>query len=267
MSQLISQSELSGTDDIHLPDDLLAEAVNFDIAEDIFQVVLVDTVEKVSKAVERLLEHKQLAVDLEGVDLSRKGAISLIQIAPADEKIVFLFDITTLKERAFYSGLFQLLTEKSIVKVFFDVRGDCDALFHQYNFVPGPIVDCQVALMSAPRRRDHQYVVGLKKAFAFAKSLSDQKKELLESVKQAGLSHFAPEHGGRKDVWEQRPLNRELLVYAAVDVWYLNIVFQEYLKESRLSLEDLEQITKGRIIRVISSEKEMKGPHMAERDF
>lgn len=243
------------------------EPIEFAIQGDSFRVYLVDTVEKVGLAVSQLLCYKAIAVDLEGVDLSRIGSISLIQISPADSKIVFLFDITILKERAFYAGLFQLLTEKTILKIFFDVRGDCDALYHQYHFTPAPIVDCQIAMMCAPRRRQNAYVIGLKKAFKYSTSLSDPTKEQLESVKEAGLRYFAPEFGGSHAAWDHRPLSQELLVYAGVDVWYLNIIFVEYLRDSGLSLQELQDMTKRRILRVLGSEEELKGPKMAERDF
>jgi exonuclease 3'-5' domain-containing protein 1 len=243
------------------------ESIEFTVAGDVFNVFLIDSEEKVRQAVTQLLSHRSIAVDLEGVNLSRAGTISLIQIAPAEEKEVYLFDITTLKERVFFAGLFRLLTEKTVQKVFFDVRGDCDALFHQYHFVPSPIVDCQIAMMCAPRRRESTYVTGLKKAFKFSKALSLETKDNLELIKEDGLRYFAPECGGTREAWDQRPLSRELLVYASVDVWYLNIIYHEYFRESRLSLAELQKLTKNRIMRVVCSEQELKGPQMAERDF
>lgn len=241
--------------------------IEFDIQGDVFHVQHIDTVQKVRQAVDQLLQSSSIAVDLEGVDLSRVGTISLIQIAPENSKSVYLFDITVLKDKAFNAGLFELLTKKTVMKVFFDVRGDCDALYHQYHFTPFPVVDCQIAMMSAPRRRESQYVSGLKKAFKFARTLPIGVKEQLEIVKEEGLRFFAPEFGGSKEAWDQRPLVRELLIYASVDVWYLNVIFKEYRRESGMTLDELQRMTSKRILRVIGSEEELKGPHMAERDF
>lgn len=231
------------------------------------RILLCDTPALVQKAVQVLLRCSHVAVDLEGVNLSRSGPISLIQVAPVGEDVVYLFDVTKLKELAFHHGLYLLLTSKSVMKIFFDVRGDSDALFYQYHFVATPVVDCQIAMMSGGRRQKAEYLCGLKKAFLYSHALTDTVKEALNAVKEAGLQHFARECGGSIEAWDQRPLPQELVVYAAVDVWYLHAIFQDYFNLSGMSMETLELHTRKRIMRSISSETEMKGPHMAKRDF
>jgi len=71
-----------------------------------------------------------LAVDLEGLDLSRDGRITLLQMATATK--VYLVDVLVLGPRAFEQGLRDLLEDPTVEKLMFDCRQDSDALFYQY---------------------------------------------------------------------------------------------------------------------------------------
>ena len=48
-------------------------------------------------------------------------------------------------------------------------------------------------------------------------------------MKEAGKALFAPERGGGYEVWERRPMPRELLEYAAAaDVAHLRAMWREW---------------------------------------
>lgn len=80
-----------------------------------------------------------LFIDLEGVNLSRHGTISILQIYASSVKKTFLIDVYTSRDEAFShpasdgSNLRSILESPSIIKVLFDVRNDWDALFSHYG--------------------------------------------------------------------------------------------------------------------------------------
>jgi exonuclease 3'-5' domain-containing protein 1 len=85
--------------------------------------------------------------------------------------------------------------------------------------------DCQVAYCT---RRDREssssdpYLKGLSMAIQACPGISYAEGQRLEALKNVGLRLFAPEQGGSYQVWSDRPLNPELITYAAADVHYLH---------------------------------------------
>jgi hypothetical protein len=65
---------------------------------------------------------------------------------PSTHTKVFLFDITTLQHQAFTEGLLKarILENRGIVKLFYDLRKDADALFHQYSVRVENVIDLQI---------------------------------------------------------------------------------------------------------------------------
>ena len=53
-------------------------------------------------------------------------------------------------------------------------------------------------------------------------------RDAAEATKQAGLALFEPRHGGDFEVWQRRPLSRELAVYAAQDVRHLHGMTEQW---------------------------------------
>jgi len=104
---------------------------------------LVDTPEAVAHLVDSLLglpiSPSSLYLDIEGVNLSRLGSVSILQILvlPCDK--TYLVDIHILKNEAFTAAgetgqtLKNVLESATIPKVFFDVRNDSDALFSHFG--------------------------------------------------------------------------------------------------------------------------------------
>ncbi|XP_067947533.1 uncharacterized protein [Watersipora subatra] len=93
--------------------------------------ILVETVGKVETAIKDLREHSLLSVDCEGVRLGREGELCLLQVATSSK--IYLFDIVALKEKAFSTGLKDILESSTITKLLYDCREDCNALKYQYD--------------------------------------------------------------------------------------------------------------------------------------
>ena len=93
---------------------------------------LVDDAPSLKDAISELKQKMErntiLAVDCEGVSLSRKGALTIITVAT--EEKVYIFDVLKLGQAVFSSGLGEILEDKSREKLMFDCRQDSDALWY-----------------------------------------------------------------------------------------------------------------------------------------
>ena len=80
-----------------------AQPANQNSAMSTKALLFVDSVVQCQRCVDQLSTHKELAMDVEGVDLCRNGAIALIQMCTFDGQIV-IFDIAALGQDAFNLG-------------------------------------------------------------------------------------------------------------------------------------------------------------------
>lgn len=177
--------------------------------------------EECIRAVEVLSTKKRIAVDCEGVLLSRTGRLCLLQLAIPDA--VYVIDLvgndpsdTQYAQSLFdKGGLKGLLEDSEVVKVMHDCRHDSDALYHQFGVKLGPVIDTQVAFSVLRRVRgmEEGLPVSLKtllKKFQFA---SEGDLELKKSVKESMK--------GDDGFWLKRPLSEQALCYARFDVEHL----------------------------------------------
>jgi len=188
--------------------------------------VLVDTVEKCQDAVANLLQEQNVAIDIEGINLGRDGEVCWIQMTGASSPAVYLFDIYALKENAFGEGrLRELLESEQVTKVFYDVRGDNDALYHLHGVEVHAAYDIQIMWHVRFQNSGDIYLQGLKHVLnAFLQKtqiLSRAQLEAMADLKKQGPKSFVPEHEASYEAWKQRPMLPVLLQYAAVDVKYL----------------------------------------------
>lgn len=186
---------------------------------------LVDTLEKCQDAVAQLFQETEVAIDIEGVDLSRAGEVCLIQMCGSSNPIVYLFDIHVLRESAFgEGGLKSLLESDKVTKVFFDVRGDNDALHHLHGVQVCSAYDIQVLWHVRFQNPGDIYLQGLKKVlthFLVQSKVAPKDISAMDHVKERGQKLFSPDLGGSYAVWKERPLQPIMLEYAAVDVKFL----------------------------------------------
>jgi len=150
----------------------LTAAFQSSALEDKASVTFIDTCAGVAEMIGDLThlpaKPPSLYIDLEGVNLSRHGTISILQIFVLPQRSTFLIDIYGLKDKAFSypapSGttLRAILESPSIPKVFFDVRNDSDALFSHYQIELSGVQDLQLMEL-ATRKFSKRCVNGLGK--------------------------------------------------------------------------------------------------------
>jgi exonuclease 3'-5' domain-containing protein 1 len=205
---------------------------------------VVDSVTALSEALALLtvapgLTPPVLYIDLEGVQLSRTGSISIVTLYDHLTRIVYLIDIHLLKSSAFTTQamtissnsanttLKSILESPDISKVFFDARNDSDALFSHYGIKLQGIIDVQLMeLATRPSAKD--YLSSLAKCMTRDVPLSDAKRQEIQQIKEKGRKLFAPEQNGSYEVFNQRPLPPDIEQYCIQDVVHMHALWQNY---------------------------------------
>ena len=206
--------------------------------------VLVDTTASIDLCLADIspitgVQPSKLALDLEGVKLSRNGRVSIVQIFADTSNTIWLIDITTLGRVAFdhkdshgqsLRYVFQNPNTKKVmikwfspssvtykvIQLLFDVRNDADALWNIYRIDLANVYDLQLLDIASRRSRriPIRIVNGLAKCIEhYVKPRKEWKK-----VKEEGKALFAPVNGGSYAIFEQRPLDARILAYCAQDV-------------------------------------------------
>ncbi|KAJ5995438.1 hypothetical protein N7481_002415 [Penicillium waksmanii] len=173
-----------------------------------------------------LTSTPSLYIDIEGIDLSRHGTISILQVYvhPADK--TYLLDIHSLQEKASSTPdsrgttLKKVLESNEFKKVFFDVRNDSDALFAHYGIHLAGIQDLQLMEL-VTRSYSKKFVTGLGKCIEKDAPITSTEKVDWSLTKERGRRLFAPEYGGKYEVFNNRPLSQDILQYCCQDVEFL----------------------------------------------
>ncbi|KXH25373.1 3'-5' exonuclease [Colletotrichum salicis] len=248
----------------------LTDATTFD---GIPTSILVDTIASLSKMVDSLEElpndPPSLYIDLEGVNLSRYGTISILQLHVLPSKETYLLDVHTLKDRCFSEtnrnghSFRDILESDAIPKVFFDVRNDSDALYHHFQIKLSGIQDLQLMEL-ATRTFSRKVVNGLSRCIERDALLSYEERLAWKMVKDKGVRLFAPEHGGSYQVFNERPLSSDMVNYCVQDVKFLPLLWTRY--KSKLTStwwQKVQDASKERVTLSQSSAFIGKGKHMA----
>ncbi|KAJ7621294.1 ribonuclease H-like domain-containing protein [Roridomyces roridus] len=196
-------------------------------------IILVDTIALLHSCVDALAGSTSIAVDLEGIDLCRSGRLSLVQLMAEGSNTIWLVDVAVLGRSAFEDvapsgqNLKAILESRSIKKLFFDVRNDSDALYNLFGVTLANVYDLQLLELAArtvkvgrPPRFISGLAATLETYLAPLKSFAIRRQ--WKNVKEAGKKLFAPECGGRYEVFEERPLVQALVEYCAQDVALLH---------------------------------------------
>lgn len=227
-------------------------------------VLLVDTIQTCALITSHLMNHEELAMDVEGIDLCRTGSIALIQLCSKSGQVM-LFDIAAMGQAAFDAGgLRAVLESPHICKVVYDGRADADALYHRHRVQIHHAFDLQVQHALRNSGSGDRYVKGLQKCLSDAGVVPLMERARLERLKEEGRRLFAPDHGGRYSVWMERPLRQALVDYAAADVKYLLPVKAMW---SGSSSQAVLRVTQARLQGAVNASVPAKGQHMSERDF
>jgi exonuclease 3'-5' domain-containing protein 1 len=209
-------------------------------------------------------------VDLEGVNLSRQGTISILQFYVLPKAYTYLVDIHQLQHAAFsttgkHSGksLKAILEAEDIPKVFFDVRNDSDALYHHFQISLSGVHDIQLMEL-ATRRSNRRCVNGLQRCIENDAMMTVAERVAWNAAKEAGKKLFAPEKGGRYEVFNDRPLAKEIIQYCVQDVQFLPNLWSYYKKMTSAGWEiKVQEETKERVSSSQSKDYKAHGKHKA----
>lgn len=149
----------------------------------------------------------------------------------------------------------RVLESPHILKLMFDCRGDCEALYYCYHIRLQNVCDLQAAYCCA-FRPSCQLLPSMKAVLSELDLLSSEEK----LIKERGREYFSPDKGGSFSAWEDRPLVPLLIHYCAVDVRHFFRAF--YLMKD--FADSAKAISEERIKRVCSGYVFKK---MAVRDF
>lgn len=130
--------------------------------------------------------------------------LCLIQIASSDHVVL----IDPLAKDMDMQPFYDLLSYKSITKVFHAARQDVEIFYHAMGCVPSPLFDTQVAAM----------VCGYGDSIGYG--------NLVEELLKVGLDKTQ-----RFTDWSRRPLKTEQLKYAMQDVTHLRQVYEILLEK------------------------------------
>lgn len=231
------------------------------VAEQSSDYRLVDTAAKMISFLDCISDiptasaEPSLYIDLEGVNLSRQGSICIIQIMVLHSYNVYLVDILKLGSDAFTiscgkgTSLRQVLESDGIIKAFFDVRNDSDALHHHYGVRLEGVYDIQlIELVTRPARVSRKYLTSLAKCVEYNAGLAGAEMTFWKQMKDKGLRLFCPAHGGSYEIFNTRPLAPDILEYCVQDVVLLPRLWQSYdQKLSKILRSRVLDATKRRI--------------------
>ena len=208
-------------------------------------------------------EHDQLIfVDIEGVNLSRSGTIAIMQLLMPPSSVVYLVDVHQLKAKAFDpsgNSLKTVLESSNVFKVFFDVRNDSDALHALFGVNVAGVFDLQV-IEYATRSPRGKFVYGL--ASCIERDLPYTPGWSL--AKANGRRLFAPEAGGKYEVFLERPMADEIIKYCEQDVMLMPQLLVVYGSKLQPGVAaQLQDIVDERIRLSKTDTYNGKGQHMA----
>ena len=199
------------------------------MAGNAFDSQVIDDELTLNVAISDLKQSKQqnnslLAVDCEGVSLSRKGELTILSIATRNK--AYIFDVFKIGEAIFSSGLREILQDNSQEKLMFDCRQDSDALWHQFNVKLAGVLDLQ--LLEIMYRRESSGSASKPSSYTKRSQKTDGVENVngyrrcLELYVEDENFTKAKDEGStrlRRDnnTWKNRPLPETLIQYCFVD--------------------------------------------------
>ncbi len=171
---------------------------------------IIKTTDALAAACAELAQSDFLTIDTEFIrETTFWPELCLIQMANDGREFI----VDPLSEALELQPFFDLMADRSVVKVFHAARQDIEIIYHLGNLIPHPIFDTQVAAM----------VCG------FGDSVSYD-----QLVQRTCGTHI--DKSSRFTDWRQRPLSERQLTYALADVTHLRDVYR--LLNTRLEEEN-----------------------------
>jgi exonuclease 3'-5' domain-containing protein 1 len=204
----------------------------------------VDTKEKVCDMVNALIalpvDEPNIAVDLEGKSLGRHGPLYIAIVHNYKAAHTYIVDVHHLQDDAVEAcgtdetkTLTTILESDEIPKLFYDIRQDSDALYHQFGVELDGVLDVQLfKLVAASRSYEYpaQWRTGLYKAIysSIDMTIEDQNKWM--AVKRIGKQLWNPDQGGSWDRITERKKCKAIIEYCLVDVVHLRTLYRKALR-------------------------------------
>lgn len=216
-----------------------------------------------------------LYIDLEGIDISRSGEISILQLLVGPTGKTHLLDVHTLKDLVFHTPgsdgrtLRDILEDAAIPKVFFDIRSNSDALSALFHINVAGIVDLQLMELATRRcvgNNGRRFVASLEKCINSDLTLTASQKVARQATREKGMQLFAPEHGGSCEVFKTRPLPEDLIAYCLQEVQHMPLLYEKYKNKISMTVEwerKVEHATRARVALSQSVTFNGKGQHMS----
>lgn len=172
------------------------------------QIVVVSTLNELSKAVEELKTANLLGFDTETKPVFKKGVklkISMLQLSTKDKAYLFRINKIGLPKQ-----LTNILQDKTILKVGVAVHEDIRGLKKISNFTPEQFIDLQTIA-----KTNQINALSLRKLAAIILGVKVSKKQQLSN-------------------WDNAELDKAQITYAATDAW---ICYEIYSKLSELNIK------------------------------
>ncbi|XP_046579726.1 piRNA biogenesis protein EXD1-like [Haliotis rubra] len=192
------------------------------MAEDGVCHKVVDNVDDCVKAVDDLLQEPVVAVDCEGINLGKKGPLTLLQVAKLDG-FVYLFNVF-VEPKVFTKGrLKSFLENRDIVKVFHGCSGDSAALKCQFDVMLINVFDVQMALFIIEKSEGRQ--------LPYARKLMDVCSRYTDVTSLEGKEDVTAKlYKSNAAYWATKEFTPEMIDYACADVRTLIPEVYEKLK-------------------------------------
>mmetsp|Transcript_14105 Transcript_14105/g.20856 ORF Transcript_14105/g.20856 Transcript_14105/m.20856 type:complete len:337 (-) Transcript_14105:230-1240(-) len=194
---------------------------------------LVDSAEAVADMMSALVGVNQITFDLEGVDLSRSGPITVASIKPlsrqgdSKRQVAFLVDIKVLQAEAI-DALRGLLESEKVEKVMFDCRTDSDALFHQHGITLRNVIDLQAYDQALDH---HRGTYRLNLGYGRKRFVSGMEKTCEKRLPETEIRWIKngqpslPPHKTDMRMWAKRPMTQDMKMYAAGDAHAIDLLY------------------------------------------
>ncbi|KAK7093377.1 uncharacterized protein [Littorina saxatilis] len=225
---------------------------------------VIEDISSCQRATTKLEQEEFIAVDSEGVNLSKTGPLTLVQIGTAQNR-VYLFDVMQEPRMFEDGGLKRLLESDSVIKVLHSAKNDGEALHEQHGVSLHNVHDTQVAFMELSRAAGLRFPPRLRleeicDLYCPEKAAMLKKhKDIDKDSVQTKLRKLDGEY------WARRPLTPEMIHYAVHDVMAL---IPEVFIAQKLLLENqgLLESSRARVEQEIRStwEPEARAQHVVE---
>lgn len=186
--------------------------------------ILIQDVDSLSKALEEIKDATHLFLDTEFLrERTYYPILSTIQFY-AETENVFIIDV--LAEGIEISQFLEFIKNPNLLKIFHSGRQDIEIFFHDFNLMPLPLFDTQVAAC----------YLGYGEQVSFESIVKNKTDIVLDKSLQ-------------RTNWLKRPLSEEQLTYAGLDVYALSFIYHSLQKElerknrSQWCIEDINNLT------------------------